>query len=66
MLAQDTRSNDEVVSGFRKVLDDSIGERLIADVEVACYLSGGLDSSAILGLAQAKLDRPIRAFTFAF
>ena len=66
VLAQDTRSNDEVVSGFRKVLDDSIGERLIADVEVACYLSGGLDSSAILGLAQAKLDRPIRAFTIAF
>ena len=65
-LAQDKRSEAEIISGFRSVLDDSIGERLIADVEVACYLSGGLDSSAILGLAQAKLDRPIRAFTIAF
>ncbi|PHR51263.1 MAG: asparagine synthase (glutamine-hydrolyzing) [Robiginitomaculum sp.] len=66
VLANDTRSEAEVVSGFRSVLDDAVSERLTADVEVACYLSGGLDSSAVLGLAQAKLDRPIRAFTIAF
>ncbi len=65
-LASDTRSEAEIVSGFRAVLDDSVAERLTADVEVACYLSGGLDSSAVLGLAQARLDRPIRAFTIAF
>ena len=48
------------------MLDDAVAERLTADVEVACYLSGGLDSSAVLGLAQARLDRPIRAFTIGF
>jgi asparagine synthase (glutamine-hydrolysing) len=65
-LADDPRNEAEIVSGFRNVLDDAVSERLTADVEVACYLSGGLDSSAVLGLAQAKLDRPIRAFTIAF
>jgi asparagine synthase (glutamine-hydrolysing) len=35
-------------------------------VEVACYLSGGIDSCAILGLAQRHAARPIKAFTIAF
>jgi len=38
----------------------------VADVEVACYLSGGIDSCAVLGLAQQGMDRPIRAFTLTF
>lgn len=65
-LRGDARSEADVVAQFRRVLDDAVVERLTADVEVACYLSGGLDSSAVLGLAQAKLDRPIRAFTIKF
>jgi asparagine synthase (glutamine-hydrolysing) len=48
------------------VLDDAVRERLIADVEVASYLSGGIDSCAVLGLAQQHMDRPIRAFTLSF
>jgi asparagine synthase (glutamine-hydrolysing) len=65
-LAADDRSDAEVVAGFRAVLDDAVRERLIADVEVASYLSGGIDSCAVLGLAQRHMDRPIRAFTLAF
>ena len=65
-LAADERSEAEVVAGFRDVLDDAVGERLVADVEVASYLSGGIDSCAVLGLAQRRLDRPIRAFTITF
>ena len=65
-LGADDRSDAEVVQGFRAVLDDAVRERLIADVEVASYLSGGIDSCAVLGLAQRHMDRPIRAFTLAF
>ena len=65
-LAADRRSDAEIVSGFREVLDDAVRERLVADVEVAPYLSGGIDSCAVLGLAQHHLDRPIRAFTIVF
>jgi asparagine synthase (glutamine-hydrolysing) len=65
-LEADRRSDEEVVQGFRQVLDDAVRERLIADVEVAAYLSGGIDSCAVLGLAQRHLARPIRAFTLSF
>ncbi len=65
-LITDTRSDAQVVDEFRQVLQDSVQQRLVADVEVASYLSGGIDSCAVLGLAQRALERPIRAFTLTF
>jgi len=65
-LAKDDRSDEEVIAGFRAVLDDAVRERLVADVEVASYLSGGIDSCAVLGLAQRHMERPIRAYTLSF
>jgi asparagine synthase (glutamine-hydrolysing) len=65
-MKRDTRSEAEVVEDFRRVLLDSVRQRLIADVEVASYLSGGIDSCAVLGLAQQSMGRPIRAFTLTF
>jgi asparagine synthase (glutamine-hydrolysing) len=65
-MKTDQRSEAEVVTEFREVLLDSIEQRLVADVEVASYLSGGIDSCAVLGLAQQCMDRPIRAFTLTF
>ncbi len=65
-LAAETRTEAEMVDGFRQVLSDAMRERLVADVEVASYLSGGIDSCAVLGLAQEHTDRPIRAFTITF
>lgn len=65
-LAQDKRSDEQLIEEFRRVLDDAVRERLVADVEVASYLSGGIDSCAVLGLAQRHASRPIRAFTLAF
>jgi asparagine synthase (glutamine-hydrolysing) len=65
-LAKDDRSDEEVVAGFREVLDDAVRERLVADVEVASYLSGGIDSCAVLGLAQRHMSRPLRAYTLTF
>jgi asparagine synthase (glutamine-hydrolysing) len=65
-MKRDTRGEAEVVADFRKVLLDSVRQRLVADVEVASYLSGGIDSCAVLGLAQQGTDRPIRAFTLTF
>jgi asparagine synthase (glutamine-hydrolysing) len=65
-MKSDTRSGAEVVADFREALLDSVRQRLVADVEVACYLSGGIDSCAVLGLAQQEMNRPIRAFTLTF
>ena len=65
-LAKDQRSDADIVAGFRDVLNDAVRERLVADVEVACYLSGGIDSCSVLGLAQQQMNRPIRAYTLSF
>jgi asparagine synthase (glutamine-hydrolysing) len=65
-MLRDTRTDAEVVEDFRRVLTESVQQRLVADVEVASYLSGGIDSCAVLGLAQQGMDRPIRAFTLTF
>jgi asparagine synthase (glutamine-hydrolysing) len=51
-MRADTRSDAEIVDEFREVLRDAVRQRLVADVEVASYLSGGIDSCAVLGLAQ--------------
>jgi asparagine synthase (glutamine-hydrolysing) len=65
-MRADTRSDAEIVDEFREVLRDAVRQRLVADVEVASYLSGGIDSCAVLGLAQQEMERPIRAFTLTF
>jgi asparagine synthase (glutamine-hydrolysing) len=65
-LAPAPRSEAEYVAGFRAVLEDSVKTRLRADVPVGCYLSGGIDSCAVLGLASLHHDGPVRAYTLTF
>lgn len=56
----------ETIEQLRKQIDEAVRLRLRADVEVASFLSGGLDSSAILGLAAKHSAKKIRAFTIGF
>src|SRR5262245_1429402 len=60
------RSDADYIAEFRDVLEEAVRLRLRADVPVACYLSGGLDSCAVLGLAAKHRSDPIRAFTLSF
>lgn len=60
------KSDAEYVEQFRAALDDAVRVRLRADVPVGCYLSGGLDSCAVLGLASRHHPEPIHAFTLSF
>ena len=61
-----TRSDQDWAEEFRVVLENAVRLRLRADVPVGCYLSGGLDSCTVLGLAARHAVEPIRAFTLAF
>jgi asparagine synthase (glutamine-hydrolysing) len=58
--------DEENAERVRDVLDEAVRLRLRADVPVGCYLSGGLDSCSVIGLASRHLSRPIRAFTLTF
>ncbi len=60
------RSDADYAAEFRQVLEEAVRIRLRADVPVGCYLSGGLDSCAVLGLAAKHHPDPIRAFTLTF
>jgi asparagine synthase (glutamine-hydrolysing) len=60
------RSDADYAAEFRHELEESVRIRLRADVPVGVYLSGGLDSCAVLGLAAKHHAEPIRAFTLTF
>src|SRR5215475_11327259 len=60
------RSDADYAAEFREALEEAVRIRLRADVPVACYLSGGLDSCSVLGLAAQYRSDPIRAFTLTF
>ncbi len=64
--AAPSRSDAEYAEQFRQTLEEAVRIRLRADVPVGCYLSGGVDSCAVLGLAARHHPQPIRAFTLAF
>jgi asparagine synthase (glutamine-hydrolysing) len=62
----DMRSDADHAAELRAELDEAVRLRLRADVPVAIYLSGGLDSCSLLGLASRSATTPPRAFTIAF
>lgn len=63
---EDDYDEDEYIEGVRRELLEAVQLRLEADVPVACYLSGGIDSCAILGMSAATQQSPVKAFTIGF
>ena len=56
----------ETIEKVRELLIEAVQHRLEADVPVGCYLSGGIDSCSILGLAAASRQDAVKAFTIGF
>ncbi|MCB1179078.1 MAG: asparagine synthase (glutamine-hydrolyzing), partial [Leptospiraceae bacterium] len=59
-------SESEWVEKIRAELIRAVTLRLEADVPVGCYLSGGIDSCSILGLATGAQQSPVKAYTISF
>ena len=57
---------DAAIERVRELTEESVALRMVAAVPVGCLLSGGLDSSAVLGVAASCTDEAVAAFTVGF
>lgn len=61
-----TKSEEELITECEQILKESFQLRMVADVPVGMFLSGGIDSSLVTALLQAQSKTPLKTFTIGF
>lgn len=60
------RAESDWVEEFNTILDDAVRLRLRCDVPFGAFLSGGVDSSTIVGLMARHMNEPVKTFCIGF
>lgn len=61
-----SRRAEDYLEELRFLLDEAVRVRLIADVPLGAFLSGGVDSSAVVGLMARHTEQPVKTFSIGF
>ncbi len=61
-----TGSPEQAVDELEKLAKSAVNQQMIAEVPLGAFLSGGVDSSAIVALMQAQSSCPVKTFTIGF
>jgi asparagine synthase (glutamine-hydrolysing) len=62
----DKRSDSDYIAEWSELFRESVRLRLMADVPLGMFLSGGIDSSAIAAVMSGMVNEPIKTFSVAF
>jgi asparagine synthase (glutamine-hydrolysing) len=60
------KSEKEYVEELNSLLEEAVRVRLISEVPLGAFLSGGVDSSTIVGLMSRILEQPVKTFSIGF
>jgi asparagine synthase (glutamine-hydrolysing) len=61
-----TTNQDELEAGLYDLIDDAVRLRMVSDVPLGAFLSGGVDSSAVVGLMAGHTSQPVTTCSIGF